>query len=116
MDLLTKQRQALSEMRALLGRFVHAEIDAAVFVPTYRKLFAPFDPPDLVTDDLSEPEQRELELFIRFMGGWFGEDDDLIPKRSDWEYGANDQPYGWIDETSYRSWISAATSEAGLVL
>lgn len=115
-DLLARQRQALSEIRVMLGRFVRGEIDASAFVPGYRLLFAPFDPQDLVTEELSDAERAELELFIRFMGGWFGEEDELIPKTRDWEYGKNEQPYGWVDSESYRRWIASATSEAGITL
>ncbi len=115
-DLLARQRQALSDIRVLLGRFVRSEIDVSTFIPSYRQLFAPFDPPDLVTEELSDAERAELDLFIRFMGGWFGEVDDLIPKMRDWEYGKNDQPYGWVDSESYRRWITSATFEAGVTL
>lgn len=116
MERLTRQRQALGEIRTLLGRFVRAELDVATFVPSYQRLFAPFDPPDLATAELSDAERAELALFIQLMGGWFGEDDPLVPKASDWQYGKDDRPYGWIDPDAYRRWIASSTRAAGIVL
>jgi len=114
MELVTAQRTALREIRVLLGRFTRGEVEAAEFIPKYRSMFAPFDPPDLVTSDLTDAERTELALYIQFMGGWFGEDDALIPRRADWQYGKDTEPYSWIDEPEYRSWIKRAMADAGV--
>jgi hypothetical protein len=116
MNLVTAQRQSLQEIRTLLGKFVRAEIESTYFIPKYKTLFAPFDPPDLVTQDLSKSELIELDLYIEIMGGWFGEKDDLIPKISDWKYGENTLPYSWIDTSSYRKWILSRAAENGIDL
>jgi hypothetical protein len=116
MNNLVIQRKSLQEIQSLLGRFVRAEIEPAEFIPKYQALFAPFDPPDLVTTELRDTERTALELFIRFMGGWFGEEYGLVPKRSAWEYGSDTEPYGWIDGPAYRRWISSAAQEMGIVL
>jgi hypothetical protein len=116
MDQLVMQRQALKAIHDLLGQFVRGEIEPADFVPAYGALFAPFDPPDLTLAGLCDAERAELELFIQLMGGWFGEEDALIPKRSDWEYGKDTEPFGWIDGPAYRKWILEATQRIGIRL
>lgn len=107
---MIEQRTALHDIRRLLAAFVGGAISVADFVPRYQKLFAPFDPPDLTAGGLTEAEKHQLETFIQLMGGWFGEEDDLIPKRADWVYGANTEPYAWIDEARYRQWIQERAS------
>jgi len=112
--LLATQREALRELRSLLGRFVRAEIDVSEFLPRYRRLFAPFDPPDLTTADLSLDECKQVDVFICLMGGWFGEQDELIPRRSDWVYGTDTAPHGWIDANAYRALIRSRLTAAGI--
>ena len=114
--LVNVQRKALLEIRMLLGRFVRAELEPAEFLPEYRSLFGPFDPPDLTMSGLSQTEQNELSLYIKLMGGWFGEDDGLVPRRADWEYGKDMGAYSWIDGPAYRRWIRVAAAEAGIDL
>lgn len=112
MATLEAQREALSRIRALVSRFVNDEIEVAEFLPQCRSLFAPFDPPDLSCAELSEPEREELGLYITVTGGWFGEDDERIPRRHDWVYGVDTSPYSWIDGPAYRRWIVSAASDA----
>lgn len=110
------QKNALREMRTLLGQFVRGELEAAQFIPSYKRLFAPFDPPDLTTMDLSESAKREFDLFLLFYGGWFGEHDDKIPRRTSWTYGQDQEPYAWIDGPAFRQWIRRTAEEAGIDL
>lgn len=116
MELCDRQRQALGEMRLLLGKFVTGYVQVSEFLPAYRSLFASFDPPDLSTSGLSTEERAELDLFIRFMGGWFGEDEESIPQRADWQYGSDTEPYAWVDGPAYRQWIRAEVTAAGRTL
>jgi hypothetical protein len=112
MDVSETQRRALADMRRLLARFVGGHLPVREFVPQYGALFAPFDPPDLSTKDLSDEERAELDVFITLMGGWFGEDDERIPKSKSWVYGRDTEPYSWIDEPAYRDWIRIALAVA----
>src|SRR4051812_14385545 len=91
------KKDALHKIEDLLREFLQGSIDVAEFVPRYQALFAPFDPPDLSMAELSEEEQSELKVFIRLMGGWFGEENDVIPKRAEWKYGTDTEPFSWID-------------------
>lgn len=106
MNELSVQRAALQQMRDMLRQFIRGDLEVAAFVPSYAALFAPFDPPDRTTEELSDEEYADLSLFIRLMGGWFGEYNELIPRNPSWIYGQNDEPYGWIDGPGYREWIS----------
>jgi len=116
MDTLAQRRLALGEMRGLLERFIRCEIEPRDFIPAYRQLFAPFDPPDLSTGGLSAEEKTELKLFVLLMGGWFGEYEEEIPKRQDWKYGSDLEPYSWIDGPAYRQWVLKAAEESGIRL
>lgn len=111
-----ERRDALHKIKDVLREFLQGHIGVADFVPRYRALFAPFDPPDLSTDDLSEAEQSELKVFIRLMGGWFGEENDIIPKRAEWKYGEDTEPFSWIDGPAYRTVIQEALARAGVRL
>jgi hypothetical protein len=113
---LDDQRDALSKMRVLVSRFVSGEIEVADFVPPLGSLFAPFDPPDLSTTELTDAERTELWFYIDVKGGWFGETAERIPRRGDWVYGRDTSPYSWIDGPAYRRWIVSAASSAGVRL
>ena len=116
MSLVEQQRRALTDIRQLLAEFVEERIEGREFIPKYRSLFAPFDPPDLTTGDLTKRERRELAVFIRIMGGWFREDDDLIPKRDGWVYGEDTEPFSWIDVDAYRRWIVECLADSDIRL
>jgi hypothetical protein len=116
MDLVDEQRLALVEIRGLLADFVEGRIEVPEFVPRYRSLFGQFDPPDLNARGLSDIERSELQVFIQIMGGWFGEEDGLIPRRPDWVYGTDTEPYSWIDGPGYRRWILERLGRAGVNL
>lgn len=113
---IDEQRRSLREIRSLVARFVREEIDVPEFVPRLRKLFGPFDPPDLSVSEMTERESRELDAFVRIAGGWFGEDDFVIPRRSDWEYGRDMAPCAWIDGAAYRRMIVEILSHGGFAL
>ncbi len=116
MNLVDRQRRALVDIRRLLADFVEDRIEASGFIPKYRSLFAPFDPPDLTTGDLTETERGELSVFLKIMGGWFGEEDALLPRRPNWKYGTDDEPYSWIDGPRYRQWIVDSLAHEGIKL
>ena len=113
-DLAEAQRLALDKIRHTIDLFVTEKVGVAEFIESYRSLFAPFDPPDLSASGLSEYDRRSLGVFIRLMGGWFGECDDLIPRRDEWVYGESEEPYGWVDEGRYRGWILEELARAGV--
>ena len=114
MNLVDEQRRALVEIRRVLADFVRGDSSVAEFVPHYRSLFAPFDPPDLAVRDLTDAEKSEVDVLIQIMGGWFREYDALIPKDPAWRYGTSMEPYSWIDGPAYRSWIRAQLTRAGI--
>lgn len=117
MTLINRQRQALSDLRHLLRSFLDEKLDVVDFLPEYRKLFAPFDPPDLVSKGLSPQELVELETLIEIAGGWFGESEDIhVPRRSDWRYGVDTGAYSWIDVSAYRLRIRELLEQQGLKL
>ena len=116
MTLVEKQRRALEGLRRALAEFLRGEIDASIFIPRYRSLFASFDPPDLAAAGLSPAERHELDVYVELMGGWFGENDQAVPRRADWRYGVDVDPYSWVDQPAYRRVIARKLSEAGLSL
>ncbi|MEC7521785.1 MAG: hypothetical protein VYE22_18020 [Myxococcota bacterium] len=116
MTLVEKQRRALEELRRALAEFLRGEIDASIFIPHYRSLFAPFDPPGLAAADLSPAERHELDVYVELMGGWFGENDEAVPRRADWRYGVDVEPHSWVDQPAYRRSIIRRLAEAGLSL
>jgi hypothetical protein len=110
------RREALRQLRGTLREFLAERISVADFVPRYGELFAAFDPPDLSVEGLSEGERSELNVYIRLMGGWFGENENVIPKRSEWKYGEDTRPFSWIDEAAYREVIREALRQNDIQL
>jgi hypothetical protein len=105
MSAIDERRRALQRIRETLAEFARGDLSLQTFLPRFKKDLGPFDPPDLSTDGLSDSEKAELTLFIELSGGWFGENQHLIPRRSDWQYGTDTEPFGWIDTQAYRDWI-----------
>ncbi|MEM6274498.1 MAG: hypothetical protein AAF735_04580 [Myxococcota bacterium] len=116
MSTVQEMRESLVSIKHLLGEFLRGTIDIGQFMPRFNAMFASFDPPDITAAELGSAEQKELEVFIMLMGGWFSEDEHLIPRRKDWECGEDLEPYSWIDADAYREWIVWVCSNAGVAL
>lgn len=108
--------EAIERARMLAKGFVEGGI---AFSPFYgelsRILGDSFDGIDSVVGDLPEHVQQEIRFYSHWTGGEFGESRDTLPLRRDWTYGADTEPYGWIDAEVYQSRFSAAFERITLI-
>jgi hypothetical protein len=93
---------AVTEMRKVSEAFLGGTVGLVAFFERMTLLLGRFDPLDETTADLPPAMQDEVVFYSRWTGGEFGETDNLIPKRRDWQYGVDLERYGWVDEVSYR--------------
>lgn len=68
----------------------------------------PLDPLDWALKELDAPTGKEAEMYVKWLGGEFGETEDHIPRRPEWKYGESDEPYGWVDQDEYRARLCKA--------
>lgn len=105
----------LQRARELAEGFVDGSIG---FVPFYEGLTfilgATFDGLDSQLQGLPDSVQREVRFYSDWTGGEWDETENLIPKRSDWKYGEDLEPYGWVDQGAYRRAFSDAFSQLEL--
>jgi hypothetical protein len=99
-------------MKRELARFLSGEQSGAEFIPRFGALFAPFDGPE--DEDLDEEAAAEFQMFEYIHGGKFGESEDFIPLRTDWTYGDEIGPYGWLDDDAYRLAIRRELERRGI--
>ena len=90
--------------------FVAGDFDYSEFVDKMATAMGPFDTIDFTRSGLALSQETEVSFYVDWLGGKFGETEHLIPRRSEWEYGKSDQPYGWVDQDEYRRKLGAAFS------
>ena len=97
----------LFELRAEFRAFADGAIDVVEFCDRTRIPDPLEDSLEVLPPDLAE----ELSAYVDWMGGEFNESRDLIPRRDDWEYGVDQDLYGWIDVPKYRTDLRDALSK-----
>jgi hypothetical protein len=94
-------QQALSKIRQLSDEFIAGRLTFDEFYPQFCQHLGNFDPLDEMLGDFNASEQREIELYFRYIGGAFGEQEDFLPRLKSWEDGKPQEPYGWIDREKF---------------
>jgi hypothetical protein len=100
---MDERRKSILTLRRITSEFLKGDLDFIKYYDVLSfELGSTFDPFDWTTEDLESELVEELELYLKFSGGEFGEHDDFIPKNKDWKYGESDVKYAWIDSTEYK--------------
>jgi len=105
---LKEKLEALRTYREYAIRYVEMKIGWEEFWEKFAEIMGPFDPLDLALVDLDKDQRKEVLFYVKWHGGEFGESEDKIPKRSNWEYGKSIEPYSWIDTHTYYKEFSSA--------
>lgn len=109
---LAERLQAIEDMRRLTGEFLAGRVDFAEFFPALSTIHGTkFDPIDWAVADLPPAAEEWVWFFSEWLGGEFGEFEDRIPRRPDWRYGIDLEPYGWVDVPRYRADLRRAIEE-----
>ncbi|MEQ1565993.1 MAG: hypothetical protein ABMA64_10180 [Myxococcota bacterium] len=101
-------------MKDVLRRFVRGELDVPGFVQAYDTLFAPFDPEPDSLQGLDQAAVHESEVFSGFLQGTWGGANPNVPRRTDWRYGIDVEPYSWVDAEAFRAFIRETLSREGI--
>lgn len=109
---LAERLQAIREMRRLTGEFLAERLDFREFFPSLSAVLGTeFDPMDVQVADLTPAAEEYVWFLSDWTGGQFGEAEHLIPRRPDWRYGIDLEPYGWVDVPRYREDLRRALEE-----
>ena len=103
--------EAVLRCRELTRSFVIGDLDYAGFREEMARAMGPLDPLDWAVRELSAERAREAEAYVKSLGGQFGEEEERIPRRPEWVYGASDEPYGWVDQEAYRAQLREVFSD-----
>lgn len=96
----------LDAIRTLYRAFADGAISVVEFERRVGTLFP--DPLDETLDELDAAAADELLAYSEWRGGDFGQTRHLVPRRPDWRYGVDSEPYGWIDVPAYRVALRSA--------
>lgn len=94
--------RGLHDLRQLSRNYIAKQRSFAEFYDGMGSILGTdFDPPESQYMYLSEAKILELKLYNDWTGGHWGETDHQIPKRKNWVYGIDTEPFGWIDQETY---------------
>lgn len=96
---------ALAKLKEALRRFIEGEMEIAAFVHAFDKSFGPFDPAPESLRGLGDAEIHEYEVFTQCLQGAWGGANPKVPRRLDWRYGVDTEPYSWIDVEQFRRFV-----------
>jgi hypothetical protein len=105
---MTEETKAVYECRKILTSFVRGVLDYAAFRSKMASAMESLDPLDWALEKLNTAMGKEAKMYVEWLGGEFGETEDLIPRRPEWKYGESDEPYEWVDQDEYRRLLSEA--------
>lgn len=99
---------AIREMGRLTDDFLGERMDFVAYFPAISRLLGQFDPLDAAIEDLPAAAAERVRFFSEWTGGEFGESEHRIPRRAEWRYGIDVEPYAWVDVPGYRSALRSA--------
>ena len=94
-------KEILSTIREIAKDYADGQIPFPDFYTQLNGLLGRLDPIDDMRVAFSPGQQHELEFYLKYSGGEFGESECSVPRKKNWCYGDSQKPYSWIDEEKF---------------